>query len=110
MLFMKIDADAGGTVDWNEFMNYMLLENQTLSSMKQETFRYENPSKPDVKVGKGSVQHNKDLHLKNITSILILYPEMLEDSSRPTGQFEKGGSCAPGSPEYKRMIKYVTGS
>jgi Ca2+-binding EF-hand superfamily protein len=34
MLFMKIDADAGGSVDWNEFMNYMLLENQTLSSMK----------------------------------------------------------------------------
>jgi len=47
MLFMKIDADAGGDVDWNEFMNYMLLENQTLSSMKQETFKYINPSKPD---------------------------------------------------------------
>ena len=33
-LFMKIDADAGGSVDWHEFMNYMLLENQTLSLMK----------------------------------------------------------------------------
>jgi hypothetical protein len=43
---MKIDADAGGSVgissksnsqifiDWHEFMNYMLLENQTLSLMK----------------------------------------------------------------------------
>ncbi|WIA12480.1 hypothetical protein OEZ85_012515 [Tetradesmus obliquus] len=25
-LFMKIDADAGGTVDWDEFTNYMFLE------------------------------------------------------------------------------------
>ena len=33
-LFWKIDANSDGTVDWNEFMNYMLLENETLSSMK----------------------------------------------------------------------------
>ena len=39
-LFMKIDADSGGSVDWNEFMNYMLIENTTLSSMKQEHFSY----------------------------------------------------------------------
>jgi len=26
-LFMKIDADSNGSVEWNEFMNYMLLEN-----------------------------------------------------------------------------------
>jgi len=31
---MKIDADSGGSVDWKEFMNYLLLENETLSSMK----------------------------------------------------------------------------
>lgn len=30
-LFMKIDADSNSTVEWNEFMNYMLLEKQTLS-------------------------------------------------------------------------------
>ena len=24
---MKIDADSNGSVDWPEFMNYMLLEN-----------------------------------------------------------------------------------
>ena len=29
---MKIDADSNGSVEWPEFMNYMLLENQTLSS------------------------------------------------------------------------------
>ena len=42
---MKIDADSNGSVDWPEFMNYMLLENQTLSSMKREDFEY-------VRVGK----------------------------------------------------------
>lgn len=26
-LFMKIDADANKSVEWHEFMNYMLLEN-----------------------------------------------------------------------------------
>jgi Ca2+-binding EF-hand superfamily protein len=26
-LFMKIDADSNGSVEWHEFMNYMLLEN-----------------------------------------------------------------------------------
>ena len=30
-LFMKIDADSNGSVEWPEFMNYMLLENQTLA-------------------------------------------------------------------------------
>jgi len=24
---MKIDADSNGSVEWHEFMNYMLLEN-----------------------------------------------------------------------------------
>ena len=39
-LFMRIDADSNGSVEWHEFMNYMLLENQTLSSMKQEHSEY----------------------------------------------------------------------
>ena len=30
---MKIDADSSGDVDWIEFMNYMLLENQNMSNM-----------------------------------------------------------------------------
>ena len=37
---MRIDADSNGTVEWNEFMNYMLLENETLQSMKKDTFAY----------------------------------------------------------------------
>ena len=38
---MRIDADSNGTVEWHEFMNYMLLENQTLNAMKKEHFSYE---------------------------------------------------------------------
>lgn len=44
---MKIDADSNGSVEWNEFMNYMLLENQTLSNMKTENFSYIKSKKPD---------------------------------------------------------------
>jgi len=39
-LFMKIDADSNGSVDWPEFMNYMLIENHTLSSMKRQSTEY----------------------------------------------------------------------
>ncbi len=51
-LFWKIDANSDGTVDWNEFMNYMLLENETLSSMKAEHFEYVKSNKPDPPPGK----------------------------------------------------------
>ena len=32
----KIDANSDGGVEWDEFMNYILLENQTLDLMKEE--------------------------------------------------------------------------
>ena len=32
-LFMKIDADSGGSVDWNEFMNYMLMETKKIEDL-----------------------------------------------------------------------------
>ncbi|KAF5835754.1 WD40-repeat-containing domain protein [Dunaliella salina] len=39
-LFMKIDADAGGTVDWEEFTNYMFLERaQEASGTTNENWR-----------------------------------------------------------------------
>ncbi|KAJ9529394.1 hypothetical protein QJQ45_013762 [Haematococcus lacustris] len=39
-LFMKIDADAGGTVDWEEFTNYMFLERaQEASGTTSENWR-----------------------------------------------------------------------
>ena len=85
-------------LEWHEFMNYMLLENQTLANMKQETFEYVKSEKPDPQSTR-----QLECHAKNITSILILYPEMY---------LEKGGSVhdKPGSSAYRKQIKYVTGS
>ena len=48
-LFMKIDADSNGSVEWHEFMNYMLLENMTLSSMKKEHFDYIQPTEKHIR-------------------------------------------------------------
>ncbi len=93
-LFMKIDADSNGSVEWNEFMNYMLLENQTLSNMKTEHFEYVKSKLPDP-----PPSHNKLCHKKNITSIIVIYPEMISDI-----HYSKG------TQEYKNHIKFVTGS
>ena len=66
-LFMRIDADSNGSVEWNEFMNYMLLENQTLSSMKQEHFEYVKSNKPDP------APHKEKLcHSDMITDIIVI--------------------------------------
>ncbi len=46
---MKIDADSNGSVEWHEFMNYMLLENMTLSSMKKEHFEYLQPTDKNIR-------------------------------------------------------------
>lgn len=74
---MRIDADANGSVEWHEFMNYMLLENITLSAMKEEHFNYEQHKNDRVD---DPPPHKKEYcHMKNITSILVLYPEMLKD-------------------------------
>ena len=57
-------------VDWNEFMNYMLIENTTLSSMKAEVFEYQktegikDPSPHDA----------KNAHSKIITCMIIIKP------------------------------------
>ena len=77
---MKIDANSDGSVDWNEFMNYMLLENETLASMKAEVSPFPNPSFQHfryVKSDKGDPSPNQQLlcHSDMITNILILTPE-----------------------------------
>ena len=66
---MRIDADSGGSVDWNEFMNYMLIENTTLSSMKQEMFEYQNTWTKEP-----SPNDTKHAHSKNITCMIIIKP------------------------------------
>ena len=37
-LFMKIDANSDGTVDWDEFTNFMLLENQAATDMSDRSY------------------------------------------------------------------------
>ena len=99
---MKIDADSGGSVDWNEFMNYMLIENTTLSSMKQEHFSYikteaEDPIPSDY----------EHAHRFNITCMIIIKPQdiMQESaSSRNTGPVKMSVA------EYKKKVKFVTGA
>ena len=48
-LFMKIDANSDGSVDWEEFTNYMLLENQACADMRESNsvLKYEQQRFPD---------------------------------------------------------------
>jgi Ca2+-binding EF-hand superfamily protein len=75
-LFMRIDADSNGDVDWNEFMNYMLIENNTLSSMKKTFNEYVKSDLDDL-----SPLFTKQGHAKNITCMITLKPEDLSDIS-----------------------------
>ena len=68
---MKIDADSGGSVDWNEFMNYMLMEKQTLSKMKQEQFSYIYKAKEDADP---LIENAGLVHQKEITCMIIIKP------------------------------------
>ena len=58
------------TLDWNEFMNYMLIENTTLNSMKNEVFSYQNiQSEPEP-----SPKDSHLAHSRNITCMIIIKP------------------------------------
>lgn len=89
-LFMKIDADSNGSVEWHEFMNYMLLENQTLSSMKTEHSEYVKSNKADP-----APTRTKLCHSDMITSIHVILPPESEDLTQE---------------QFKRKMKYVTSS
>jgi WD40 repeat protein len=89
-LFMRIDADSNGSVEWHEFMNYMLLENQTLSSMKQEHFEYVKSNKPDPAPHKSKLCHS-DM----ITCSIIIYPDDVASLS---------------NDQIRRKMKYATSS
>ena len=84
---MRIDADSNGSVEWHEFMNYMLLENETLLSMKEEHCEYIKSNKPDPAPHK-----SKFCHSDMITCTIIIPPD---DPDQP--------------PEvYKRNMKFAT--
>ena len=45
-MFMKIDANADGTVDWDEFSSFMLLQNQGKQNMHHNEAHAEYSDKP----------------------------------------------------------------
>ena len=90
---MKIDADSNGSVEWPEFMNYMLLENQTLALMKKELFEYIPSKKPDPKPTMKNL-----CHAKMITGLEFIYPDGFDRMS-PEDQENQ-----------KKNIRYATSS
>jgi WD40 repeat protein len=103
---MKIDADSNGSVDWNEFMNYMLLENETLTSMKAEHFEYVKSNVEDPAPNKTNYCHS-DM----VTCILVLTPEA-EGKSKFSAddEEEKDEEEKDEVVEGRKLIKYITSS
>jgi len=68
-LFMKIDANSDGSVDWDEFTNFMLLENQAAADMSDRTYqvRYAEQEAPAVDPNPKAAYH-RDM----VEGILIL--------------------------------------
>jgi WD40 repeat protein len=75
-MFMKIDANSDGSIDWEEFMNYMLLENQSLSVMRNEHCEYYNPKIPD------SAQPRQNGHSHMITDLKMIAPSRSSEHPR----------------------------
>ena len=90
-------------IDWNEFMNYMLIENTTLSSMKQEHFEYLKIDKLDP-----PPRDEDNAHSKNITCMIIIKPQdlMQESAYEKKNNVQRGMSVT----EYKKKVKFVTGA
>ena len=81
-------------------MNYMLIENTTLSSMKIEHFFYHKADKIDP-----SPNDPERAHRMNITCMIIIRPQdIMQESSRSNAQPYKMSVS-----EYKKKIKFVTG-
>ena len=82
-------------------MNYMLIENTTLSSMKQEHFTYMKTEQLDPKPTDFA-----NAHSRNITSMIIIKPEDLMQESA----YQKNNAPQKMSvSEYKKKVKFVTG-
>jgi WD40 repeat protein len=69
-LFMKIDANSDGSVDWDEFTNFMLLENQAASDMSDRSYseRLSEDSPPDP--------NPKHLHHRDMMDGILQVPKV----------------------------------
>lgn len=66
-LFMRIDTNSDGSIDWDEFMNFIILENENLASMRAEHCEYYNPKVPDH-----TASQKSNLHSDMISKLLII--------------------------------------
>eukprot|EP01083_Nonionella_stella_P100616 284025_1 len=68
-LFMKIDANSDGSVDWDEFTNYLLMENQGFDKMEDDS--YDELVRANIEPASNRAFHHRDM----VTSILHLPKE-----------------------------------
>ena len=75
-LFMKIDANSDGSVDWDEFTNYMLLETQAASDMSDRSYQVKYQDAFDKNLGPVWVDPNpKPVHHRDMISGMLPIPK-----------------------------------
>ena len=75
-LFMKIDANSDGSVDWDEFTNYMLLETQAASNMSDRSYQVCYQDALDKNLGSVWVDPSpKALHHRNMIAGILAIPK-----------------------------------
>ena len=75
-LFMKIDANSDGSVDWDEFTNYMLLETQAASDMSDRSYQVKYQDAFDKNLGPVWVDPNpKSVHHRDMISGMLPIPK-----------------------------------
>ena len=70
-LFMKIDANSDGTVDWDEFTNFMLLENQAAADMSDRSY-----SERLQETGGPAEPNAKHLHHRDMMDGILQIPKL----------------------------------
>ena len=84
-------------------MNYMLIENTTLSSMKQTNSSYEK-----IDVIDPSPSDSKRAHRLNITCMIIIHPEdLMHESTYAANNTSQKKEMSVS--QYKKKVKFVTG-
>lgn len=65
---MRIDADSDEQIQWDEFLDFVVRENESLSSMRTEHCEYVNPkiADPPTAITTGG------LHTDMITKVVIM--------------------------------------
>ena len=99
---MKIDADSNGTIDWDEFTNFMLLENQAASDMSDRSY-----SERLQETG-GPVEPNpKHLHHRDMMDGILQVPKLdrlFTHSRDGTVRVERADSRPPEDPQGLRRV------